>query len=114
MGGNVAGGGDVAAEDDGAEPVLQELPDVGYEGGEFGVAFGPGEAVGGGNQAFEFAGFLVHGGSGFEVALAEFGIVAVVEAVVVVIGGLGICGGIARWRAGEAGFEGLRGGSGRG
>ena len=82
MQGDVAGGSDIAAEDNRTEPVFEQAAKVGDEGGKFGIAFGAVEAMGGGDEGFEFTGLLVHGGSRLDVALGKFGTGAVVEAFV--------------------------------
>ena len=70
--------------------------------------------MGGGDEVFQLAGFLIHRGGRFEVALTEFGIGAVVKAVIILVRSIGISGGLASRGAGEAGFEGLGGGGWRG
>lgn len=108
--GDVAGGGDVAAEDDRAEAVGKEIPEVRDEGCEFGIACGTGELAGGSDEGLEVAGLIVEGGSGFEVAEGEIG-TGIVEKAIGSVGGAVL--GAWRTGGGEPGFEGFCGGCGR-
>jgi hypothetical protein len=84
MMGDIASGGDVAAEDNGAKAVFEKTAQVRDEGGEFGIAFGSGKEVCSGDKGFQLAGLIIHGGSGFDVALGEFGTSAVIKAFVII------------------------------